>query len=126
MSDGWVGAVGGEADADSALRAVRAQMPRRAWVWEVGPAVYAADGTEIVTDPSAAELRGRWVWDFEDAYTAEPGRQAAQWRPGPTAETEVRAWGQDRASVEAAYATARAEALRICAQHPSRACADQV
>ncbi|MFE9309666.1 tyrosine-type recombinase/integrase [Streptomyces sp. NPDC006706] len=125
-SDGWVGAVGGEADADSALRAVRAQMPRRAWVWEVGPAVYAADGTEIVTDPSAAQLRGRWVWDFEDVYTAEPGRQAAQWRPGPAAETEVRAWGQDRAAVEAAYATARAEALRICVLHPSRACADQV
>ncbi|MFE7216782.1 tyrosine-type recombinase/integrase [Streptomyces sp. NPDC057611] len=124
-SDGWVGSLGRGADADGALRAVRAQMPRRAWVWEVGPAVYAADGTEIVTDPSAAELRGRWAWDFEDAYTEEPGREAAQWRPGATAETEVRAWGQDRAAVEAAYATARAEALRICALHPARACADQ-
>ncbi|MFB7115166.1 tyrosine-type recombinase/integrase, partial [Streptomyces sp. NPDC056291] len=90
-SDGWVGSLGSRADVDSALRAVRSQMPRRAWVWEVGPAVYAADGTEIVTDPSAAELRGRWVWDFEDAYTEEPGRQVAQWRPGATAETEVRA-----------------------------------
>ncbi|MFB6963240.1 tyrosine-type recombinase/integrase [Streptomyces sp. NPDC056309] len=124
-SDGWVGSMGSGADAVSARRAVRSQMPRRAWVWEVGPAVYAADGTEIVTDPNAAELRGRWVFDFEDAYTEEPGRQVAQWRPGATAETEVRAWGQDRAAVEAAYATARAEALRICALHPARACADQ-
>ncbi|MGW4824666.1 tyrosine-type recombinase/integrase [Streptomyces sp. NPDC004227] len=86
-SDGWVGSMGSRADADSALRAVRSQMPRRAWMWEVGPAVHAADGTEIVTDPSAAELRGRWVWDFEDAYTEEPGRQVAQWRPGATTET---------------------------------------
>ncbi|MFJ3249178.1 tyrosine-type recombinase/integrase [Streptomyces sp. NPDC086782] len=124
-SDGWVGSNGSQADANSALKAVRSQMPRRAWVWEVGPAVYAADGTEIVTDPSAAELLGRWVWDFEDAYTEEPGCEAAQWRPGATAETEVRAWGQDRAAVEAAYATARAEALRICALHPAQACADQ-
>jgi hypothetical protein len=89
-------------------------------VWEVGPTVYAADGTEIVTDPDAAEPRGRWVWDFEDAYTGESARHTTETRPGPTAQTEARAWGQDRAAVEEAYATARADALRICALHPAR------
>ncbi|WP_328891543.1 hypothetical protein [Streptomyces sp. NBC_00316] len=59
-SDGWLGAVGDGASADAALKSVRTQMPRRAWVWEVGPVLYAPNGSEVVTNPNGVELRGSW------------------------------------------------------------------
>ncbi|MER6981554.1 tyrosine-type recombinase/integrase [Streptomyces carpinensis] len=120
-SDGWVGAFGGGAGPESALKAVRSQMPRRTWVWRAGPVAYAADGSEVVTHPGAGELDGRWVWDFEDGYTQEPAHGSAEWRRGSEAETAAWAWGCDEEAVRAAYANARAEALRICGQHPDRA-----
>ncbi|MFC8238784.1 tyrosine-type recombinase/integrase [Streptomyces sp. NPDC057284] len=55
-SDEWIRAFGDGASADSALKSVRTQRPHRAWVWEAGPAVYAPDGSEVVTNPSAAKL----------------------------------------------------------------------
>lgn len=42
----WTGTAGAD-------KAVRAAAPRRAWVWEVGPVMYAADGSEVVTQPRA-------------------------------------------------------------------------
>jgi hypothetical protein len=118
-TDGWIGAVGGETGAETVLKAIRTQVPCRAWVWEAGPVAYAADGSEVVTDPSAAELRGAWQWDFEDSYTEEASHQAVERRMGPPAQTIARAWGRDEGAVRAAFANARAEALRICGLIPS-------
>ncbi|MBC9729886.1 site-specific integrase [Streptomyces sp. TRM68367] len=115
----WIRTVGGEVGSNNGLKGVRSEVPHRAYIWEVGPAVYAADGSEVVADAGAHEPRGRWVWDFEDAYTEEPAHASAQWRPGPATETEARAWGPDPEAVRAAYATARANALRICSLNPA-------
>ncbi|MEU3510824.1 site-specific integrase [Streptomyces longwoodensis] len=119
--DWWIRTTGGQTGADNGLRRVRSEVPGRAYIWEAGPAVYAADGSEVVADPQAGELRGGWVWEFEDAYTQEPAHSSAEWRRGPAAETEARAWGPDAEAVRAAFASARANALRICSLHPDRA-----
>ncbi|MFE9127709.1 tyrosine-type recombinase/integrase [Streptomyces sp. NPDC007148] len=118
-SDKWIGSIAGVTEARSELKAVRAEMPRRAWVWELGPAVYSTDGSEVVMDRDASELSGTWRWDFEDLFTEEPSRQAVEWRDGPGAHTEARAWGRDEGAVRAAFAEARAEALKVCALRPS-------
>ncbi|WP_405759547.1 site-specific integrase [Streptomyces sp. NBC_01420] len=103
---------------ENGLKRVRHSVPARAYIWQVGPAVYAADGTELL-EPGAHEVRGGWVWEFEPLYTEEPAHHTAEWKPG--ARTEARAWGPDREAVEAAYATARGDALRTCGLHPERA-----
>ncbi|MFE7710567.1 hypothetical protein ACFU6I_33365 [Streptomyces sp. NPDC057486] len=113
-SDGWIGSVGDGAGADSALKSVRTQTPHRAWVWEVGPVLYAQDGSEVVQNPRAAEPRGSWRWDFEDLYTEELSHSAAERPIGPEARTVARAWVRDEDAVRAAFVNARAEALRIC------------
>ncbi|MGW3735230.1 tyrosine-type recombinase/integrase [Streptomyces sp. NPDC005148] len=113
-SDAWIGSVGDGAGADSALKAVRTQTPYRAWVWEAGPVLYDPDGSEVITNPSAAELRGSWRWDYEDLYTEELSHQAVERPIGPEARTVARAWGRDEGAVRAAFANARAEALRVC------------
>ncbi|MFJ7489762.1 tyrosine-type recombinase/integrase [Streptomyces sp. NPDC097727] len=118
-SDGWIGSIGDGASADSALKSVRTQIPCRAWVWEVGPVQYAPDGSEVVTKPSAAETRGSWRWDFEDLYTEELSHRAVERPIGPEPRTVAWAWGRDEDTVRAAFATARAEALRICGLIPS-------
>ncbi|MFH8577210.1 tyrosine-type recombinase/integrase [Streptomyces zaomyceticus] len=115
-SDAWGSSTGG--DAESALEAVRAQMPRRAWVWEVGPAVYAVDGSEVVTTSVAAELSGSWQWEFQERFTEEPARQAVEQRPGSGTHTVARAWGRDEGAVRSAFAAARAEAVRVCGLNP--------
>ncbi|WSL97665.1 hypothetical protein OG957_12370 [Streptomyces sp. NBC_01718] len=112
-SDGWIGTVDDGASADNALKSVRTQTPRRAWVWEAGPAVYTPDGSEVVTNPSAAKLRGSWRWDFEDLYTEELSPPTVERRIGPQTQTIARAWGRDEDSVREAFAEARADALRI-------------
>jgi len=101
------------------IRGVRSEVPDRVWLWELGPAVYAADGTECVTPGGVHEVRGRWAWEWEQAYTGEPAQARAEWRPGPGAETEAAAWGLDQAAVRAAYAQARTDALRVCGLHPA-------
>jgi integrase len=107
----WEATVGG--------KAVRTQAPGRAWVWNVGPVVYAVDGTERASSPTVHEPQGRWVFDFEEAYTDERSVARAQWRPGSEAETEAAAWGLDQDAVRDAYAQARTDALRICSLHPA-------
>ncbi|GAA0907764.1 hypothetical protein GCM10009549_14040 [Streptomyces thermoalcalitolerans] len=120
-ADWWIRSTGGRVGSDNGLKAVRHELPARAFIWQAGPAVYAVDGTEIVTDPNAGELRGSWVYDFEEPlYTDEPALQATEWRDGPAAETEARAWGPDRDAVREAFEKARADALRICGLHPAR------
>ncbi|MET7628820.1 site-specific integrase [Streptomyces sp. NPDC005078] len=124
-SDGWVGTFGDGASADDALNSVRSQTPRRAWVWEAGPAVYAPDGSEVVTNPSAAKLRGSWRWDFENLYTEELSHPAVERCIGPQAQTVARAWGRDEDSVREAFAEARADALRICSRNPGAGTAQE-
>lgn len=114
--DGWIAAAGGAADA---LKAVRSQEPRRAWLWETGPVVYAADGSEVITHPRAGELRGSWRFDFEAEYTEEPARQVVERLVNPEAQTVVRAWGRDENGVIASFAEARADALRVCGLNPA-------
>ncbi|WP_067233903.1 tyrosine-type recombinase/integrase [Streptomyces longwoodensis] len=120
-TDWWIRTTGGQTGADNGLRRVRSELPARAYIWQAGPALYAADGSETVTDPGVHEVRGGWAWDFEESYTQEPAHSSAQWLRGPAAETEARAWGPDAEAVRAAYASARANALRICSLHPDRA-----
>lgn len=117
-ADWWVRSTGGQVGGDNGLKAVRDELPHRVYVWSVGPAVYAADGTECTPNPDVHELKGRWVWDFETAFTDEPSHSRAEWRPGPDAETEACAWGTDSDAVRAAYVAARAHALRICSLNP--------
>lgn len=118
-SDWWRRTVG------NGVQDVRKGVPDRAWLWFLGPAVYGPDGAERGTDTAVHELEGRWVWEFETAYTDEPFLTRTEWRPGPEAETEAEAWGSDKDAVREAYAQARADALRICAHHPARAAAGQ-
>jgi hypothetical protein len=80
----------------------------------VGPVLYAPDGSEVVTNPRAAEPRGSWRWDFEDLYTEELSHSAVERPIGPEARTVARAWGRNEDSVREAFAEARADALRIC------------
>lgn len=119
-ADWWIRSTGGQVGSDNGLKAVRDEMPARAFIWSVGPAVYAVDGGEVVTDPAVHEPRGRWVWDFEPEYTDEPAHHTTEWREGGELLTEARAWGPDKEAVLAAYASARSDALRVCALHPGR------
>ncbi|KPI33382.1 integrase family protein [Actinobacteria bacterium OV450] len=100
---------------------VRALAPGRAWVWEIGPVVYAADGSEVDARPGAAEARGAWKYDFEDGFTAEAARFAVEQWADPETRTLVRAWGRDEQCVLAAFAEARTDALRLCAVEPAAA-----
>ncbi|MCX4609509.1 tyrosine-type recombinase/integrase [Streptomyces mirabilis] len=120
-ADWWVRSTGGRVGEDNGLKTVRSEVPHRAWIWSLGPAVYTADGTECVVGLGVHEPSGRWAWDWEDDYTEEPAHSSTQWRPGVAAETEARAWGPEEEAVRAAYATARTDALRICSLHPDRA-----
>ncbi|MFC8332817.1 tyrosine-type recombinase/integrase [Streptomyces olivaceus] len=116
----WIRSTGGRAGGDNGLKAVRGDLPHRAYIWVLGPAVYAVDGTERVVCQDVHEPRGRWLWDWEGDYTEEPAHSTTGWLPGPAAETEVRAWGTDQGAVRAAFAAARTDALRVCGLHPER------
>lgn len=100
------------------IHEVRSRVPERAWLWEVGPARYGADGAELAAGGGVHELGGRWVWDFEEDYTDEPAEARAVWVTGEPV-TEAAAWGLDRDAVEAAYAQARTDALRVCGLNPA-------
>ncbi|MFF4900549.1 tyrosine-type recombinase/integrase [Streptomyces sp. NPDC001068] len=114
-ADQWAQSGNGE------LGGVRAGLPARAFIWQAGPARYAVDGTETVSATTVHEPRGGWAWDWELEFTDEPAHGAAEWlRGGGGTETEARAWGADKDAVVAAYASARADALRICGLHPNR------
>ncbi|MDX2813322.1 site-specific integrase [Streptomyces sp. PA03-5A] len=106
------------------VRDIRSEVPDRLWVWQLGPAVYGSDGTELASDPNVHELRGRWAWEWDDLYTSEPARSRAEWLDGADGLTVAAAWGLYEASVRAAYAEARTDALRICGLHPGRGVAD--
>ncbi|WP_019548512.1 tyrosine-type recombinase/integrase [Streptomyces sulphureus] len=110
-TDWWVTKVG------NGLKDVRAELPDRAWVWRLGPTVYAADGTELSAGPEAHELRGEWLWDFESGHTDEPAESSASWGTGRPV-TEAAAWGLNRDEVQAAYASAKSDALRVCGMNP--------
>ncbi|MFI9026393.1 tyrosine-type recombinase/integrase [Streptomyces sp. NPDC053560] len=97
---------------------VRSGVPERVWLWEVGPARYGADGAEYAAGAGVHELSGRWVWDWESGYTEEPAEARAEWVKGEPV-TEAAAWGLDRDAVEAAYAQARTDALRVCGLNPA-------
>jgi integrase len=116
----WVRSTGGQVGSDNGLKAVRDELPARAFVWSVGPALYDADGQERTPQPGVHQPAGRWVWDFEADYTEEPAHSTTQWQPGPDALTEARARGLDKDAVQAAYAVARADAVRTCSFHPDR------
>lgn len=118
--DWWRRTAGGAVGADNGLKAVWAEVPSRVLVWEAGPVVYKDDGSEVMSEPAAAEPRSVWRWDFEEGYTDEPAMRSAEWLPGAEALTEARAWGLDRTAVKAAFAAARTDALRICSLHPAR------
>ncbi|MDH6189215.1 hypothetical protein M2168_002247 [Streptomyces sp. CZ24] len=107
----WIAKVG------NGLKDVRAEAPDRAWVWRLGPTVYAADGTERAAGREVHELRGGWLWSFEPGYTDEPSQSSAAWVAGEPV-TEAAAWGLDRGAVQAAYASARSNALRVCGMNP--------
>lgn len=94
--------------------------PERVWVYNMGPTLYRPDGTEMVAADDAHAASGRWVWEWERTYTTEPAIPHAEWLPGEDACTEARAWGLDEKAVQAAYARARADALRICEHSPHR------
>ncbi|MFD5788670.1 tyrosine-type recombinase/integrase [Streptomyces sp. NPDC127037] len=113
-ADWWVRTVG------NGTRDVRDEVPERAFLWFMGPAVYAEDGTELASSAEAHTPQSRWVWEFEDSYTDEPALSRAEWRWAPQTETEAAAWGMDQDAVRAAYAQARTDALRICSLHPAR------
>ncbi|MDI9836203.1 site-specific integrase [Streptomyces sp. KAU_LT] len=119
-ADWWVRSTGGQVGHDNGLKAVREELPARALVWSLGPALYDADGQERTVNPGAHQPASRWTWDFEDAYTEEPSHSVTEWRPGQQALTEARAWGLDQEAVQAAYAVARADAVRTCGFHPER------
>ncbi|GAA2621359.1 site-specific integrase [Streptomyces vastus] len=53
--DWWIRMTGGHVGSDCGLRNVRDEVPHRAWIWTMGPAVYAADGTDVTfTWPAGA------------------------------------------------------------------------
>lgn len=101
------------------LDGVHETMPGRVELRELGPVVYGADGEQQATTPGAHEVRRRWVWEWEDGYTMEPGLMRAEHRPGALAQTEAYAWGTDERSVKAAFVRARERALRMCGRHPA-------
>ncbi|MFC9604629.1 tyrosine-type recombinase/integrase [Streptomyces niveus] len=101
------------------LRSMRSRTPERLLVWQVGPALYAPDGTEHVRRPEDHEPRALWVWDWEERFTEEPAVSSAEWLPG--GETEASAWGLRRDEVVSAYETSRSDALRVCGLNPALA-----
>ncbi|GGZ23934.1 hypothetical protein GCM10010387_16500 [Streptomyces inusitatus] len=126
---GWSADVGGPVWAETwslewwqrkvpgGMNEVRGGVPERVLLWELGPARYAADGTELDAGPEVHEPRSRWVWDWEAGYTDEPAHQRAGWVAGEVV-TEAAAWGLDRGAVQAAYGVARGDALRVCGMNP--------
>ncbi|GHG05453.1 site-specific integrase [Streptomyces zaomyceticus] len=98
-----------------ALEVVRDQMPRRAWVWEVGPVFLVEEGSEVVAGPGADKARGSWRWDFEEHYTEEPAQHTVE-KPG--VRVVARAWGRDEEAVREAYALVLSEALGSPSPHP--------
>ncbi|MCY0948000.1 tyrosine-type recombinase/integrase [Streptomyces sp. H27-S2] len=98
------------------LGTVRRHIPARVKTWTLGPACYEPDGTERVATPEAQEPRSGWVWEWEENYTTEAAVQRVEHRPD--GHTEASAWGVQREAVVAAFAEARAEALRVCALNP--------
>ncbi|MFD4315079.1 tyrosine-type recombinase/integrase [Streptomyces sp. NPDC058548] len=88
--------------------AVHQGTARRAWVWEMGPVFYAADGSEVLTVSTASELRGSWRWDFEDFYTEEPALQVIGDDSEKGSLIPVRAYGTDEEAVRVEFAAARA------------------
>ncbi|MGW7710928.1 tyrosine-type recombinase/integrase [Streptomyces sp. NPDC054771] len=109
-ASGWI-AYAGKANADGAPTYVRAEASRRAWVWEMGPIEYSADGSQVMATPGSADLRGAWRWDFErDVFTDLPSQYAARLgEPGDCA--VARAWGRDENAVREAFSQACVEAL---------------
>jgi integrase len=125
-ADWWIRSTGGQVGSDNGLKAVRDELPGRAFVWFLGPALYDVDGQECTPNPSAHQPAGRWVWEFEEEdHTEEPSHSTTGWRPGREALTEARAWGLDQEAVLAAYAVARADAVRTCGYHPERAAGER-
>ncbi|MEU1815221.1 site-specific integrase [Streptomyces roseifaciens] len=96
---------------------VHHHLLERVEIWSVGPAIYAADGTEEVRRPESYEPRARWMWPWEELFTEEAAVGHAQWRP--QGETEASAWGTGRAEVLEAFAQARTDALRVCGLNPA-------
>lgn len=121
-ADWWQRTVGG-GGLRGGLAKVRHQVPDRARVWSIGPALYSADGTERVVRPEDHQPRVRWVWEWEPEFTDEPSLQRSEWRPD--GETAASAWGLSRAAVVAAYEQARADALRVCGLNPALAAAEE-
>ncbi|MFK0063440.1 tyrosine-type recombinase/integrase [Streptomyces werraensis] len=119
-ADWWIRSTGGQVGSDNGLKHVREELPARAFVWFLGPAVYDADGRERTPNPGVHQPAGRWVWEFEEDHTEEPSHSTTCWRPGREALTEARAWGLDQEAVLAAYAVAQADAVRTCGFHPER------
>lgn len=101
---------------DGGLDLVRGRVPERLRVWQIGPAIYSADGTERVQRPEDHEPRAAWTWEWEPGFTDEPAVPHTEW--GQNGETEARAYGFSRAAVVAAYEQARSDALRVCGSHP--------
>ncbi|MFE9319144.1 tyrosine-type recombinase/integrase [Streptomyces albidoflavus] len=100
------------------VQGVRGEAPQRVWVWSLGPALYGMDGTERTSAEDVHEPQGRWVWEWEEGATAEAATWRTEWVPGGAALTRAAASGVELDAVRAAYAEARAEALRLCAGHP--------
>ncbi|MFJ7586924.1 tyrosine-type recombinase/integrase [Streptomyces sp. NPDC097617] len=92
---------------------------RRAWVWEMGPAFYNADGSMTLSESDAGEIRGSWRWDFEDSYTEEPALQTIGDDGVKGSLTSVRAYGADETAVREAFAKAQEEVLQD-AKRPMR------
>jgi integrase len=115
----WIRSAEGHVGRHNARR-VREELPARAYVWSLGPALYGVDGEERTSDAGVHQPVGRWVWEFEDDYTEEPSHSVTGWLPGRQALTEARAWGLDQEAVQVAYAVARADAVRTAAYHPER------
>lgn len=119
-ADWWIRSTGGQIGSDNGLKAVREELPGRAFLWFLGPALYDAAGRECTPTPGVHQPVGRWVWEFEEDHTEEPSHSVTAWRPGREALTEARAWGVEQEAVQAAYAVARADAVRTCGYHPER------
>lgn len=107
---------GGEASA------VRSELPGRVRLWELGPVVYGPGGEEQAGPAEAYGLRERWVWEWDPEYaTADrPAYRHAAYQEGSVF-TEAAAWGTDPAEVRREFVKARAQALRMCSEHPALA-----
>ncbi|WP_307628466.1 tyrosine-type recombinase/integrase [Streptomyces turgidiscabies] len=90
-----------------AAGAVEAEIPEGVPVKDPGRSLYVAHlGPRVLG-----------FWDVDHAE--EAAHSSAEWRPAPAAEAEARAWGPDPDAVRVAYATARANALRVCSLNPA-------